>query len=141
MWENVFNLAGVIIRVDFVQRLRQFEVDVIQAHLPLLDPTSHLDALVAALPFLGFRVECLSGRLGDAAGKGPCPFQDLIVVVHRCMNRLGKRLDCLIERDDGAVQRFSLLAKVSRQGVPFHQLLLANFECHRLSLQAPPVHG
>jgi hypothetical protein len=57
------------------------------------------------------------------------------------MDRLGKRLDCLIEGNDGAVQRFSLLAEVSRQGIAFDQLLLADFECHGLPFHAPSVDG
>jgi hypothetical protein len=43
MWGSAFDLAGLIIGIDFRQRLRQFEVNVVQTHLPLLDPASHLD--------------------------------------------------------------------------------------------------
>jgi hypothetical protein len=59
---SAFDLPCVIIGIDFGQRLRQLEVDVVEANLPLLDPASYLDALVAVLPFLGFRIECLLRR-------------------------------------------------------------------------------
>jgi hypothetical protein len=47
----------------------------------LLDPDSHLDTLVASLPSLGPGIEFVTGRLGDAAGKGASLFQYCIVVV------------------------------------------------------------
>jgi hypothetical protein len=52
---TVLDPIGVLIGIDFLQFLRQFKLNVVQAHFPLLDPGSHLDALLAVLPSLGFR--------------------------------------------------------------------------------------
>ena len=44
----------MLVRVDFLKRLRQIEVDIVEAYLPLLDPGSNLNADVALLPSLRF---------------------------------------------------------------------------------------
>jgi hypothetical protein len=76
-------------RLSADDRLGQFEVDVVEAHFPLLDPASHLNALLARVPLLGFSVERRRGRLDDAAGEGAGPFQDPAIVCQRIPNRLG----------------------------------------------------
>jgi hypothetical protein len=60
--------------VDVLQRLRQFEVDVVEADFPLLDPASYLNALIARLPLLGFSVERRLGRLLRCRRLGCGPF-------------------------------------------------------------------
>jgi hypothetical protein len=66
---GIFEFPGVLFRVDFLERFGQIEIDVVQAHLPLLNPFTHLLALFAILPFLGFRIEFLLSRLRDITSK------------------------------------------------------------------------
>ena len=40
--------------IDFLQFLRQFELNIVQAHFPLLDPASHPDALSLSCHFVDF---------------------------------------------------------------------------------------
>jgi hypothetical protein len=112
---SALNLIGMLIRVDFLQRFGQVQVNGIQAHLPLLDPASHLDALFALLPFVRFRLEFLLRRLGDVAGKRPRHLLSLVVFGLRLSNRFGERRYAFVECGDDYVQRLRTLAKFGRQ--------------------------
>jgi hypothetical protein len=126
----------VLLGINFRQWLRHIKVNVVQIQLPLFDPAPHLDTRVAFLPSLGPGIEFVTGRFGDAAGKGASVFQYGIVVVLSFDHRPGKRLDRLIERGDGGVQRLGFLANVSRQSIAFGQLLFIEFESSGLSFHA-----
>ena len=125
---SAFDLQGLLVGIDFRQWLGNFEVNVVQTHFPLLDPASHLDTVVASLPSLGSGIEFVLSGLGDDVGKSASFFQGCIAVVLSFDDRPGKRLDRLIERDDGGVQRRDLLAKVSHQSIASGQLSLAEPE-------------
>jgi len=62
----VLEFVSVRVRVKFLQSFGQFEINLVQAHLPLLDLASHQSAGFALLPSLGFRIEFLPHGRGDA---------------------------------------------------------------------------
>jgi hypothetical protein len=66
---SIPELACVLLRIDFLQRFGQIELEVVQAHFPLLDPAPYLDALVAVLPFFGFGLQLLQSRVGDISAR------------------------------------------------------------------------
>src|ERR1700686_1156746 len=54
---SAFDLKGVLLGINFRQWLGHLKVNVVQSHLPLLDPVSYLDTRVAFLPSLGPGIE------------------------------------------------------------------------------------
>src|SRR4051794_5841053 len=107
----------MFVRIDFLQWLGQPEINIIEAHLPLLNPVSYLTALFTILPFLGFGVECLLSRIDNGSCEGARHLKKLIVVVLRLGDRSAKRVDSPIESGNGNVQLLGLLAKYSRQSI------------------------
>jgi hypothetical protein len=74
----------MLVRVDFLKRLGQAEIDIVEAHLPLLDPGSDPNAVITLLLSLRFCV--LLGGITDLAGEGSGLFQGLIVIDLRLGN-------------------------------------------------------
>ena len=59
--------CSMFIGVNFLKQFGQLEIDIVEAHLPLFDPSSDLNSGVAVLPPLGFGIELLLGGVGDLA--------------------------------------------------------------------------
>ena len=135
---SAFDLQGLLVGIDFRQWLGHFEVNIVQTHFPLLDPDAELDTFVASLPSFRPGIEFVLSGL-NAAGEAASLFQNFVVVVERFDDHPGERLDRLIERGDGGVQRRGLPAKVSRQSIAFGQLLLAEPESHGSSFHTCPL--
>jgi hypothetical protein len=107
----------MLVGVDFLKRFGEFEIDIVEAHLPLLNPGPDLNAVVAVLPPLGFRIELLLSRFRDLVGEGAGLLHCLVVVKLCLDDRPRKRRDLPIECGDGAIERGRPDAKIGRQHI------------------------